>query len=95
MITLGVSQARQNLPKLIDEIDARFERLFITKGGKPKAVLMSSDEFESWMETIASYEDPETMKVIREVGNMSIEDIRKSKKFITLEDLKKKLKIKS
>ena len=95
MITLGISQVRQNLPKLIDEIDTRFERLFITKGGKPKAVLMSSEEFESWMETIASYEDPETMKVIREVGNMDIEDIRKSKKFITLEDLKKKLKIKS
>ena len=94
-MTLGVSQVRQNLPKLIDEVDARFERLFITKGGKPKAVLMSSEEFESWMETIASYEDPETMKVIREVGNMDIEDIRKSKKFITLEDLKKKLKIKS
>lgn len=95
MMTLGVSQVRQNLPKLIDEIDARFERLFITKGGKAKAVLMSSEEFESWVETIASYEDPETMKVIREVGNMSIEDIRKSKKFITLEDLKKRLKINS
>ena len=94
MITLGVSQARANLPKLIDQIDARFERLFITKGGKPKAVLMSSDEFEGWMETIASYEDPETMKVIREVGNMSIKEIKKSKKFITLEDLKKKLKVK-
>ncbi len=94
MMTLGISQVRQNLPKLIDEIDARFERLFITKGGKAKAVLMSSEEFEGWMETIASYEDPETMKVIREVGNMNIQDIRKSKKFITLEDLKKKLKIK-
>ena len=55
---------------------------------------MSSDEFEGWMETIASYEDPETMKVIREVGNMSIKEIKKSKKFITLEDLKKKLKVK-
>ncbi|MEK7517182.1 MAG: type II toxin-antitoxin system Phd/YefM family antitoxin [Patescibacteria group bacterium] len=94
MMTLGISQVRQNLPKLIDEIDARFERLFITKGGKAKDVLMYAEEFESLAETIASYEDPETMKVIREVGNMNIQDIRKSKKFITLEDLKKKLKIK-
>lgn len=94
MMTLGVSQVRQNLPKLIDEIDARFERLFITKGGKAKAVIMSSEEFESWVETIASYEDPQTMKVIREMGNMSVKEIRKSKKFITLEELKKRLRIK-
>lgn len=94
MMTLGISQVRQNLPKLIDEIDNRFEHLFITKSGKAKAVLMSAEEFESWRETFASYEDPETMKVIREVGNMSIEEIKKSKKFITLEELKKRLKIK-
>lgn len=94
MMTLGISQVRQNLPKLIDEIDTRFERLFITKGGKAKAVLMSSEEFESWIETIASHEDPETMKVIREVGNISIQEIRKNKKFITLEDLKRRLNVK-
>ncbi len=94
MITLGVSQVRQNLPKLIDEVDARFERLFITKGGKAKAVIMSAGEFQSWVETLASYEDPETMKVIREVKNMSLAEIRKSKKFITLEELKKRLNVK-
>lgn len=94
MITLGVSEARTNLPKLIDEIDARFERLFITKGGKPKAVLMSSDEFESWVETIEEYQDPESLKRAREINKMSIGKIKKSKKFITLEQLKKSLKLK-
>lgn len=94
MMTLGISQVRQNLPKLIDQIDTRFERLLITKGGKARAVLMSAEEFESWMETITSYDDPKTMKVIRKAGNMSIEEIRKSKKFITLEELKKRLKTK-
>ena len=90
MMTLGVSQVRQNLPKLIDEVDARFERLFITKGGKPKAVLMSSEEFESWMETIASYENPETMKIHKEVKSAkSVKDIKNR---ISLEELKKRLK---
>lgn len=93
MMTLGISQVRQNLPKLIDEIDARFERLFITKGGKAKAVLMSAEEFESWIETIASYNDPETMRIHKEIEGLTIEDIKKSKKFITLDQLKKDLKI--
>lgn len=92
MMILGISQVRQNLPKLIDEIDARFERLFITKGGKAKAVIMSADEFESWMETIEEYQDPESLKRTREINKMSVEEIKKSKKFITLEHLKKKLK---
>lgn len=94
MITLGVSEARANLPKLIEEIDARFERLFITKGGKPKAVLMSSDEFESWMETIEEYHDLESLKRAREINKMSIEEIKKSKKFVTLDKLKKTLNLK-
>ena len=93
MITLGVSEARANLPKLIDQIDARFERLFITKGGKAKAVIMSSDEFESWMETIEEYQDPESLERAREINKMSIQQIKKSKKFITLEELKKRLKV--
>ena len=90
-MTLGISQVRQNLPKLIDEIDSRFERLFITKGGKAKAVLMSADEFESWIETFASYEDPETMILHKEIKTAKrITDIKNR---ISLEDLKKKLKI--
>ena len=90
MITLGVSQARANLPKLIDEIDSRFERLFITKGGKAKAVIMSSEEFEGWMETFASYEDPETMKIHKEIKSAkSVKDIKNR---ISLEELRKRLK---
>ena len=94
MNTIGVSEARQKLTKLIDEIDSRFERLTITKGGKPKAVLMSAEEFESWVETIASYNDPETMKRVKELNNMTVGDIKKSKKFITLDELKTRLKMK-
>lgn len=94
MITLGVSEARARLPKLVEEVDTRFERLTITKGGKAKAVLMSSEEFESWMETIEEYQDIESLKRAREINKMSIDEIRKSKKFITLEKLKKNLKLK-
>ncbi len=92
MITIGISEARRRLPQLVDEIDARFERVSIMKGSKLKAVLMSAEEFESWMETIEEYKDPESLKRARELNKMSVEEIKKSDKFITLEELKKSLK---
>lgn len=67
MHALGVSEARTKLPQLVDEVDERLEQLFITKNGRTKAVLISADEFESWIETIASYKDKETRKRNKQV----------------------------
>ena len=91
MNIISISEARQKLPQLIDDVDARFERLYITKNGKAKAVLMAAEDFESWMETIASYEDPETMERVKEIDKMTPRQMRKSKKFITFDELKKRL----
>ena len=92
MITLGVSQARQSLPKLIEEVDSHFERLTITKGGRAKAVLMSADEFESWIETLASYQDRETMKIHDEIK--SAKSIKEIKNLITLKEMGRRVGIK-
>ena len=81
MNTLGISEARSKLPQLIDQVDQELGSLFITKNGKPKAVLMSSEEFESWVETVASYQDPQTRKRNTELKS------GKKQKFLTLKDL--------
>lgn len=85
MITLTISEARAKLANLVDQVDEQFERLFITKNGKAKAVLISSEEFESWIETIASYQDKETLK-----RNQRLKKLNKRKLF-TLKALKEKL----
>ncbi len=41
------------------------EEFVIKKDGTPAAVLVSSDEFESWRETLALRFDPEFMAEIR------------------------------
>lgn len=85
MNILGISQVRAKLPQLVDEVDQKLGQLFITKNGRAKAVLISADEFESWIETIASYEDKETMKRNKELKSLKRKDL------LTLEELKAKL----
>ena len=62
--TLSVTEARNNLLNLIRESKAMLKRIVITKNGKPEAVLMSYDEFESWMETLEIAQDPKLVEEI-------------------------------
>lgn len=66
MKTLPFSEARKDLSKLVDEVDRIQEHVVITKNGKPKAVLMSSDEFEGWQETLEILADPKSMRALRQ-----------------------------
>lgn len=43
---------RPRLPKIIDEIDAKMDRFIITKRGKPVALMISMDDYESLLETL-------------------------------------------
>lgn len=85
MNILGVSEARSKLPQLIDQVDQELGQLFITKNGKTKAVLMSSEEYESWIETLASYHNRETRKRNKELKT------GKNTKLLTLDELQKRL----
>lgn len=65
MKTIPISEARTHLPKLVDEVDRRFNRVLLTKSGHGKAVLMSSDEFDDWMETIEVLSNTKTIKALQ------------------------------
>jgi len=43
---------RPRLPKIIDEIDAKMDRFVITRRGKPVALMMAIDDYESILETL-------------------------------------------
>lgn len=51
MKTLPLSEAKAHLSALVDEVDSTHDRLTITRHGKPAAVLISADEWESFEET--------------------------------------------
>ena len=65
MKTLSLSEAKMKLSALIDSITVSNEEVIITKNGRPAAVLISPDEFESWRETIAVKSDAELMAEIK------------------------------
>ena len=66
MKTLPLSEAKTKLSALIDEIRDRDEEVTITRNGRPVAVLVSADEFDSWRETISIRADAALSEEIRQ-----------------------------
>jgi prevent-host-death family protein len=65
MKVLSVSEAKMKLSGLIDTVNATDEEIVITKNGRPAAVLVSPEEFESLKETVAVRSDSALMKEIK------------------------------
>ncbi|MBM4278466.1 MAG: type II toxin-antitoxin system Phd/YefM family antitoxin [Deltaproteobacteria bacterium] len=84
MRALSVSEAKMKLSGLIEAINATDEEIVITKNGRPAAVLVSPEEFESLKETIAVRSDLSFMKEIKK-GLRALK--RRKSKLYTLEEL--------
>lgn len=80
---ISVSNARANLPKLVDRISDGLENVTITVNGKPKVTLISTEELESILETVEILSIPGAIKSIKK----GKEQIRKGL-FVKLSDLK-------
>lgn len=63
--TVGVKEAHQRLTKLIRAAE-RGERIIITRGGTPSAVLLGAREYNSLMATLEEMADPGAMWALRE-----------------------------
>jgi len=84
--TLPISQARIELPTLVDKASKLLDEYIITVNGTPAAILMSAREYESWKETNEILSNSELVESIRQ----GEEDIAAGN-YVTLEDLKKDL----
>lgn len=72
------------LSALVDQVHNSDEEVVITKNGRPVAVLVSSDEFDSWKETVAIQADAPLMKEIA----TGLDQLKKRKaRLYTLEEL--------
>jgi len=65
-VTLPLTEARNRLPSLVKGIGRRADRVVITRNGKPEAVMMNADEYESWMETLVLMSDRKARAGIRQ-----------------------------
>ena len=80
--TIPLKGARQNFSTLVDRVDRLSERFVVTKNGTPRAVLMSAEEFESWVETLEIMSNPKTVKAL----NQGIKEA-KAKKLSSFKDV--------
>ncbi|UMX47413.1 MAG: type II toxin-antitoxin system Phd/YefM family antitoxin [Candidatus Nealsonbacteria bacterium DGGOD1a] len=63
--TISISEARKRIFEIAKEVQKPDKYYTLTEKGKPKAVLMSADEFDSIMETIDILSDPDILDSIK------------------------------
>ena len=86
--TIPISEARRRIFELVDKIQKRGSYYTITDKGRPKAVMMSAEEFESWQETLEVQKMfPDLDKEIKQVRK----DVKSGayKNYPTLEEILK------
>lgn len=79
------SEARANLTELLDSLEDKHEHVLITRNGRPSAVMLSADEYESLEETLDILQDKDLMEALRK----SDDDIRVGR-LVSIEDLRSK-----
>jgi prevent-host-death family protein len=83
MKILSLSEVKMKLSELVDSVYSTDEEIIITRNGKPAAVLISPDEFDSWKETLAIQTDQDLMQEIRK----GIKELEKQSRLYSLEEL--------
>ena len=79
---IPLKEARQKFATLVDQAARLSERFVVTKNGTPRAVLMSAEEFESWLETLEITSNPVTVEAL----DKGLKEA-KSKKLSTFKDV--------
>ncbi|SHH45669.1 prevent-host-death family protein [Jatrophihabitans endophyticus] len=80
MTTVPLAEARAQLSKLVEDAVRTHERVEVTRNGRRAAVIMSADDYDSFMETLDILGDAEAMAEIRRAdadiagGNVSTLD---------------------
>jgi prevent-host-death family protein len=64
--TISLKDARDRFSDLVDKADRLSERFVVTRNGLPKAVVVSAEEFESWVETLEFMSNPKAVKALEQ-----------------------------
>ena len=64
--TLPATEVRKNFFKILEDVKKPNRIYTVTLDGKPKAVILSSEEYEAWRETIEIMSNPEIVKDLKE-----------------------------
>jgi len=84
--TITLKKLRPGLPEVIKGIDTKLERYIVMKRGRPVAIMLGPDDYESLLETIEILSDKEAVKRIIKAKKEIAEN-----KIISLEDLRNRI----
>ena len=62
---LPANEARSNFYQLLDKVGNELQQFTITLRGKAKAIVMSTEEFASWQETLEVMSDKNLVRSIK------------------------------
>jgi len=95
--TLPATEVREKFFKILEDVKKPNRIYTITLAGKPKAVILSSEEYESWRETIEIMSNPDVVKDLKEAEKdfkagryTSLEEVLKEEGYLVREMPKKK-----
>lgn len=83
MKILPLSEVKMRLSQLVDEVWNRDVEILVTKNGKPAAIILNPDEYESWQETLAIRNQPELRQSIKR----GLRQLRRTKATYTVDEL--------
>ena len=83
--TLPLATVKARLSEVIDRVEARHERVTVTRNGRPAAVLVSPDDLAALEDTLELLSDPAALKEIEKARR----DLARGKG-VTAEDLRAK-----
>lgn len=84
--TISISEARKRIFEIADEVQQPDTHYVLTENGKPKAVILSAEEFEDLLDNLDILSDPDLLKEIEEA-----EQQYKRGEYITWGELKQEL----
>ena len=66
MSSAPLTEVRERLSAIVDEVSTKGTEMTITRHGRPVAVILGADEYDSLIETLNILSDPDTMSAIGE-----------------------------
>lgn len=64
-ISMSLTELRPKFPRILDKVTKYFDRCVITRHGKPEAVMLAEDDYESLLETLDILSDQPLLKEIK------------------------------
>ncbi|MDO8525530.1 MAG: type II toxin-antitoxin system Phd/YefM family antitoxin [Candidatus Omnitrophota bacterium] len=65
---ISLKDLRPRLPEIMAEVDSKMDRFVITKRGRPVALLMSIDDYESILESLDILSNTHLMKRLKKAN---------------------------